>query len=137
MDEMIFALLRLGEGAERKIAKLNKRLERTAEYAFGDTWSQIDSMLDIIEEKRRLESALKIRDKLIKGLTEEEYVLLNARAHGVVPEIVANGRGYSDRSLRRKTLEALKTAKNILFLFGCDDKVLSEKYGEFLQDAAA
>ena len=125
MDEMIFELLLLGDGAERKIAKLSCRLER------------IDRMLDIIDEKRRLESALEIRNKLIKGLTEEEYVLLNARAHGVMPEITENGRGYSDRSLRRKTLEALKTAKNILFLFGYDDKALSEEYGEFLQGAAA
>ncbi len=137
MDEMIFELLLLGDGAERKIAKLSCRLERIAEYAFGDTWSQIDRMLDIIDEKRRLESALEIRNKLIKGLTEEEYVLLNARAHGVMPEITENGRGYSDRSLRRKTLEALKTAKNILFLFAYDNKALSEEYGEFLQGAAA
>lgn len=49
MDEMIFELLLLGDGAERKIAKLSCRLERIAEYAFGDTWSQIDRMLDIID----------------------------------------------------------------------------------------
>ena len=137
MDEMIFALLRLTENAERRLLKLDARLERTAEYAFGDTWSQIESMLDIIEEKRRLQSALELRENLVKGLTEEEYVLLNARAHGAVPRLKGNGRGYSDRSLRRKTLEAVKTAENILFLLGVDCAVLGKRYGKILEGDAA
>ena len=137
MDEMIFSLLRLTERAEQKIARLNERLERIAEYAFGDTWRQIDCMLDVIEKKRRLESALEIRNKLVRGLTEEEYVLLRSRARGVVPEILSGGRGYSERSIRRKTAEAVKAAENILFLLGCDREDLEKKCGKAPCDDAA
>lgn len=120
MEEKIYALLRLGDGAAEKLERLSKRMQRIASYAFGDTRMQMQAILKITEKKRRLENALYYREKLLAGLTEEETALLLLRAHGVSSEKAKEGRGYSARSVRRKTVAAEKTAANILYLLGYD-----------------
>ena len=120
MEEKIYALLRLGDGAAEKLDRLSKRMQKIASYAFGDTRMQMQAILKITEKKRRLENALYYREKLLAGLTEEETALLLLRAHGVSSEKAKEGSGYSARSVRRKTVAAEKTAANILYLLGYD-----------------
>ena len=120
MEEKIYALLRLGDGAAEKLDRLSKRMQRIASYAFGDTRMQMQAILKITEKKRRLENALYYREKLLAGLTEEKTALLLLRAHGVSSEKAKEGRGYSAPSVRLKTVAAEKTAANILYLLGYD-----------------
>lgn len=126
MDETVYALLRLGDGADARMKRLSRRLQRIAVYAFGNTYGQLNAMLGILEEKRMLENALYYRENLLKGLTDEERRLLFCRAYGISSEKLTGEMGYSSRSVRRKTKEAVRAAENILFLLGCDGKSAQE-----------
>ena len=124
MDETVYALLRLGEKAAETLERLSQRMQKIASYAFGDTRMQLEALVKIMDKKRRIENALYFREKLLAGLTEEEVDLLMMRARGVPSEQVRTKRGYSARSVRRKTVEAEKTAKNILYLLGFEENSL-------------
>lgn len=126
MNETIYALLRLGDGAAEQIDRLSRQLERIAQYAFGNTRRQIGAMFRVLEEKRMLEKALYYRENLLKGLTDEEVKLLFYRAYGVPSERINGEMGYSSRSVRRKTNDAVRAAENILYLLGCDGAVAKE-----------
>ena len=98
-------------------------MRRVACYAFGDTRRQLEAVLKISEQKRLIENQLYYREKLLKGLTDEEAELLMLRARGVPSERAKEGRGYSARSVRRKTADAVRAAENILYLLGYESRL--------------
>ncbi len=132
MKKCIYALLRLNHGAKKKLDGLDRRLWRTASYVFGDTWTQIDAMLDIIETKRRIEAALDLASKLRKGLTEEECEILEMKSTGVGCSEIAQKYSCSKKTACRKAETALKTAENLLFLLGYDVNAVQDVLREFV-----
>ena len=100
MEETVYALLRLGDAAPERLRRLSEKMRRVACYAFGDTRRQLEAVLKISEQKRLIENQLYYREKLLKGLTDEEAELLMLRARGVPSERAKEGRGYSGTGSR-------------------------------------
>ena len=132
MKKFIYALLRLNTSAKKKLDGLDRRLWRTASYVFGDTWAQIGAMLDIIEAKQRIQSAIELADELRKGLTEEELDMLEMRAKGISCVEIAKTYYCCPKTAYRKVEAALKTAENVLFLLGYDKNAVKDVLREFI-----
>lgn len=130
MKNFIYTILSVERDADVRIERLTRRLWKTASFTYGNTWDQIDAMLDIIEEKQQIQDAVELIKLLKKGLTEQEYTVLASRRDGLGYREIAHTLGMSVKSAYRKTLDALKAAENLLFLFGYDDERLKKSFGQ-------
>ena len=125
MQDGIKVLMKNPSPLRKRIRMLENKIERIASYPFLPTKKQIDSILRATEKKRSIEEILALSEKIKRGLTEEEIIVLSMLSKGCVATDIADALGTTKSKAYRLAKQSVVTAQNVLFILGYDQDRLA------------